>query len=139
MKSRTLIIAGCLLSLGIVSCGDTNNGEPGMNDSTATDSMQMTIPPADSIGPSDSIRTDTTKLDTALINKTRTDTAIISTTSDTTVKPGKTVTTSTKNPPKSSSGSKTTGSSSTPANAESHGSQTRREGEASSTESRPRR
>lgn len=136
MKSRALIIAGCLLSLGIVSCGGNDNGEPGMNDSTATDTMQVTVPPADSIGSSD-----TTKLDTALINKTRTDTAIISTTSDTTVKPGKTVTTSTKNPSKSSSsGSKTTGSSSsTPANAESHGSQTRREGEASSTESRPRR
>ncbi len=132
MKSRALIIAGCLLSLGIASCSDNKTEEPATNDT-----IQVTTPPVDSITPIDTA----TARDTALIDTKRTDTAIIST--DTTVKAGKTVTTGTRDPKagsKSTSSTKTT--TPTPAAPETHGSTPRRDGGASEpqgTESRPRR
>lgn len=132
MKSRSLIIFGCVLALGIASCGGGQE-EPGTSDTTAVDTLRTT--PA----PDTTVKVDST--DTTLIDRTRTDTAIITT--DTTVKTGKTVTTSTRetkgSTKSSSSGSKTTREP-VQGNSEVRGSTVRRgNSEGGTVESQPRR
>jgi hypothetical protein len=136
MKSRSLIIAGCLLALGIASCDTRNEEEPAADDTTVV--RDTTPAPVD-------------VADTTLIEKTRVDTAII--TQDTTVKTGKTVTTDDDKTPakstpakKTTSGSKSTSSGSTPTTADPsvRESEVRRDNQGGSgtgtpTESRPRR
>lgn len=129
MKSRSLIIFGCVLALGIASCGGGQE-EPGTSDTTAVDTTVITTPAPDT----------TAKVDTTLIDKSKTDTVI--TTTDTTVKPGKTVTTGTRETKGSSSGSKTTTKEPVPGSSEVRGSTVRRgEGgtEGGTVESKPRR